>query len=86
MPSRSHAGAGHARLLSPFVGQRLTFIVNRERRSDLERRRRLVDEGTVKPAVDTVYPLAQAAEAVQNLVAGHTQGKVAVVVHDPPAQ
>jgi len=75
----------HARLLSPFVGQRLTFIVNRERQPDVERLRRLVDEGTVKPVVDTVYPLVQAAEAVQHLVAGQTQGKLAVVVNDPPA-
>ena len=30
----------HARILSPFVSQRLTFIVNRERQADLERLRR----------------------------------------------
>ena len=65
----------HARILSPFVGQRLTFIVNRERQSDLERLRALVEDGIVKPAVDTVYPLEQAAEAVRHLVAGHTQGR-----------
>ena len=47
----------HARILSPFVHQRLTFIVNRERQSDLERLRHLVEDGIVKPAVDTVYPL-----------------------------
>jgi NADPH:quinone reductase-like Zn-dependent oxidoreductase len=70
----------HARILSPFVHQRLTFIVNRERGSDLERLRHLVEDGTVKPAVDTVYPLDQAAEAVRHLVAGHTRGKVAVAV------
>jgi NADPH:quinone reductase-like Zn-dependent oxidoreductase len=70
----------HARILSPFVHQRLTFIVNRERGSDLERLRHLVEDGTVKPVVDTVYPLDQAAEAVRHLVAGHTRGKVAVAV------
>ncbi len=73
----------HARILSPFVHQQLTFIVNRERQSDLERLRHLVDDGIVKPAVDTVYPLDQAAEAVQHLVAGHTKGKLAVAVNDP---
>jgi NADPH:quinone reductase-like Zn-dependent oxidoreductase len=72
-----------ARIVSPFIRQRLTFIVNRERPSDLERLRQLVEDGTVKPAVDAVYPLEQAAEAVRHLVAGHAKGKVAVAVADP---
>ena len=72
----------HARILSPFVRQRLTFIVNRERQADLERLRRLVEDGTVKPALDTVFPLDQAADALRHLIAGHTQGKVAIAV-DP---
>ena len=72
-----------ARILSPFVHQRLTFIVNRERQSDLERLCHLVEDGIVKPAVDTVYPLDQAAEAVRHLVAGQVKGKVAVAVNDP---
>ena len=49
-----------ARILSPFVRQRLAFIVNRERQADRERRRGLVEDGIVKPAVDTAYPLEQA--------------------------
>jgi NADPH:quinone reductase-like Zn-dependent oxidoreductase len=73
----------HARFLSMFVRQRLTFIVNRERQSDLERLRHLVEDGTVRPAVDTVYPLDQAAAAVRHLVAGHAKGKIAVAVDDP---
>jgi NADPH:quinone reductase-like Zn-dependent oxidoreductase len=72
----------HARVLSPFVRQRLTFIVNRERQSDLERLRDLVEDGTVKPALDTVYPLDQAGDAVRHLIAGHTQGKLAVAVNE----
>jgi NADPH:quinone reductase-like Zn-dependent oxidoreductase len=74
-----------ARIVSPFVGQRLTFIVNRERQSDLDRLRQLVEEGTVAPAVDTVYPLDQAADAVRRLVAGNTQGKLAIAVDEPAA-
>ena len=73
----------HARILSPFVHQRLTFVVNRERQSDLERLRRLVEDGTVRPVVDTVYPLDQAAEAVRHLVGGHSTGKVAIAIGDP---
>jgi NADPH:quinone reductase-like Zn-dependent oxidoreductase len=73
----------HALILSPIVRQRLTFIVNRERQADLERLRGLVEDGTVKPAVDTVYRLDQTAEAVRHLVAGRTQGKLAVAITDP---
>jgi|1186.fasta_scaffold90801_2 NADPH:quinone reductase-like Zn-dependent oxidoreductase len=72
----------HARILSLFVRQRLTFIVNRERQADLERLARLVDDGTVKPALDTVFPLDQAADALRHLIGGHTRGKVAIAV-DP---
>jgi NADPH:quinone reductase-like Zn-dependent oxidoreductase len=73
----------HARMLSPLVRQRLTFIVNRERRADLERLGDMVEAGIVKPALDTVYPLEQAAEALRHLTAGRTQGKLAVAIHQP---
>jgi NADPH:quinone reductase-like Zn-dependent oxidoreductase len=66
--------------VSPFVRQRLTFIVNRERQADLERLARLVDDGIVKPALDTVFPLDEAADAVRHLIGGHTRGKVAIAV------
>jgi NADPH:quinone reductase-like Zn-dependent oxidoreductase len=72
----------HARILSPFLHQRLTFIVNRERQADLERLRGLVEDGVVKPALDTAYPLERAAEAMRHLTFGRTQGKLAVVVNE----
>jgi NADPH:quinone reductase-like Zn-dependent oxidoreductase len=74
----------HARILSPFVGQGLTFIVNRERQADLERLADLVTDGIVKPAVETVYPLDQAADAVRHLVSGRAKGKIAIATNDPP--
>jgi NADPH:quinone reductase-like Zn-dependent oxidoreductase len=72
----------HARIVSPFVHQRLTFIVIRERQSDLERLADLVNEGIIRPAVGTVYPLDQAAEAVRHLVGGQAKGKIAIAVND----
>jgi len=72
----------HARILSPFVHQRLTFIVNRERQSDLERLADLVGHGVIRPAVEAVYRLDEAAEAMEHLVDGHTKGKVAIAVSD----
>jgi NADPH:quinone reductase-like Zn-dependent oxidoreductase len=74
----------HAQALSPFVGQRLTFIVNRERQADLERLRGLAEDGTVKPALDTVFPLDRAADAVRHLIAGRTQGKLAIAINEAP--
>jgi NADPH:quinone reductase-like Zn-dependent oxidoreductase len=69
----------HAVLLSPFVRQRLTFILNRERLADLERLRDLVERGAIAPRVDRTYPLAAAANAIRRLEAGEVQGKLAVV-------
>ena len=73
----------HARILSPFLHQRLTFIINRERQADLERLRGLVEDGVVKPTLDTTYPLEHTAEAVRHLTSGLTRGKLAVVVNGP---
>ena len=70
----------HARLLSLFVRQRLTFIVNRERQADLERLRDLVETGAVKPPLDTAYPLEHAADAIRQLTAGRAEGKLAVAI------
>ena len=72
-----------ARMLSPFVGQRLTFIVNRERQADLQRLHDLVEDGTITPAVDTVYPLERSAEAMRHLAAGRARGKLAVAINEP---
>ena len=73
----------HARILSPFLHQRLTFIINRERQADLERLRGLVEAGVVRPALDSTYPLEQTAEAIRHLTSGRTRGKLAVVVNEP---
>ena len=46
--------------------------------------RAAIDAGRVRPKIDRVLPLEQAAEAVRHLVAGRTQGKLAVAVNEPP--
>ncbi|MCC5950853.1 MAG: NAD(P)-dependent alcohol dehydrogenase [Acidimicrobiia bacterium] len=66
--------------LSPFVGQRLTMLVSRERASDLERLTALVDDGRLRPAVETVFPLVDAPAALEHLVAGDARGKLVVDV------
>lgn len=67
-------------LVSPFVRQRLTMLVARERASDLERLRELIEAGSVTPSLDRTYPLEQAAEAMRHLVAGDVRGKVVITV------
>ncbi|HET7824438.1 MAG TPA: NAD(P)-dependent alcohol dehydrogenase [Anaeromyxobacter sp.] len=66
--------------LSPFVSQRMRTMFARLGQKDLTLVRDLVDTGKVKPVVDRRYALADAAEAVRYLAAGHARGKVVVVV------
>jgi NADPH:quinone reductase-like Zn-dependent oxidoreductase len=67
-----------ARLLSPFVRQRLTNFVSRER--GLERLTEYLTAGTVTPCPDSSYPLDRAVEAMRRLDSGQVRGKVAITV------
>jgi NADPH:quinone reductase-like Zn-dependent oxidoreductase len=71
-----------AQLLSPFVGQTLGTFVAAERAADLDALRELIEAGSVTPAVDRTYPLAETAAAVRRLLDGHARGKV--VISFPP--
>lgn len=66
--------------LSPFLRQRLTTFVGRERAVDLERLTELIDAGTVTPRIDRTFPLEQAPEAMRSLMAGKVRGKVAITI------
>lgn len=66
--------------LSPFVRQRLTFYVSKERASDLERLTDLIETGKVTPSLDSTYPLEQVPEAMRHLEAGKVRGKVAITI------
>jgi NADPH:quinone reductase-like Zn-dependent oxidoreductase len=67
-----------AALLSPFVGERLGFFVNKENAADLRALAALAESGTVTPLVDRVYPLAETVAAVRQLLDGRVTGKVVV--------
>lgn len=69
-----------AAVLSPFVKQRLTLCLTKERAADLERLTALIEAGEISPALDRTYPLAQAADAMRRLIAGDVRGKVAVTL------
>ena len=69
-----------ALVVSLFVRQRLTMRVPKERAADLERLSALIETGQVTPSVGATYPLADAADAMRELVAGRVRGKVAISV------
>lgn len=69
-----------AKLLSLFVGQRLTSFMPAERGSDIERLAELAEAGKLVPSIGGTFPLDQAPEAMRQLVAGQVRGKVAITV------
>lgn len=69
-----------ARVVSLFVGQRLTSLLSRERASDMARLAELIVAGKVAPRIDQVYPLDRAPEAMHRLELGEVRGKVVIIV------
>ncbi|MGS0687903.1 NAD(P)-dependent alcohol dehydrogenase [Nakamurella sp. GG22] len=67
-------------LLSPFIGQRITGLVSKERASDLEILSGHLEDGSVLPAIDRSYPLAQARDAMRRMENGQVRGKVVITV------
>ncbi len=66
--------------LSPFLRQRLTMVVSKERAADLERLTDLIETGRVTPSIDKTYPLERAPQAMRHLEAGTVRGKIAITV------
>jgi NADPH:quinone reductase-like Zn-dependent oxidoreductase len=66
--------------LSPFVRQRLTNFICKERSSDLERLTVLIEAGKVTPSIDRTYSLEQVPEAMRYLEAGKARGKIAITL------
>jgi NADPH:quinone reductase-like Zn-dependent oxidoreductase len=66
--------------VSPFVGQRLTMFITKQRTSDLERLTELIETDRVVPSVERTYPLQEAAQAMRHLEAGAVRGKVVISV------
>ncbi len=68
--------------LSPFARQRLTMLVSRQRRTDLEHLAQLIETGQLTPVIGTIYPLRQAPDAMRDLAAGRARGKLVISVAD----
>jgi NADPH:quinone reductase-like Zn-dependent oxidoreductase len=81
--NRWFAGGGrvvHARLLAPFVKHALRPFLLSRKRADLETLRDLLEDGTVTPVIDRIYPLGETAQAVRHVGTGRARGKVAIAV------
>jgi NADPH:quinone reductase-like Zn-dependent oxidoreductase len=69
-----------AMALSPFVHQRLTSLLSRQRQADLEHLAQLIETGKVTPVIGKTYPLHQAPDAMRDLEAGCARGKLVITV------
>lgn len=69
-----------AMMMSPFVRHQLRPLVSTERTPDLEVLRGFIEAGQLTPAVDRMFPLAEAPDAVRYLDGGHARGKIVVTV------
>jgi NADPH:quinone reductase-like Zn-dependent oxidoreductase len=56
------------------------MLVPKEHHADLERLTECIKAGAVTPSIDRTYPLDQAADAMQRLIAGKVQGKIAITI------
>jgi NADPH:quinone reductase-like Zn-dependent oxidoreductase len=69
-----------APVLSRFVGQRLRMLASKERQEDLQTLREVIEAGKLTPVIGRTYPLGEVPEAIRQLEAGHTRGKIVITV------
>ncbi len=70
----------HANAVAPFARQRLRTFVARSNGANLATLREYLEAGQLVPAVDKVYPLAQAADAIAHFETGRARGKLVLAV------
>ena len=69
-------------LLAPFTRGKLVLFIARAKPDDLGLMRELIERGEVTPVVDRSYKLEEASAALRYVAAGHTRGKVIIVIND----
>jgi NADPH:quinone reductase-like Zn-dependent oxidoreductase len=69
-----------APFLAMFTGQRLRAFIARENAADYRALAELAESGAITPVIDRTYPLADAAEAIRRIAAGHATGKGIITV------
>src|SRR5918995_4739843 len=69
-----------ALVLSPFVSQKMASFTVKPNKEDLEFLKQFIEDGTLTPEIDRIYPLAQVPEAIRYLEEGHARGKVVITL------
>jgi NADPH:quinone reductase-like Zn-dependent oxidoreductase len=62
--------------VSRFVRHKLRLFLARSNRDDLKWMREHLEDGSVTPVIDRVYPFSDVAEAIRYLEEGHARGKI----------
>lgn len=69
-----------AMALNPLVSQKLVALAAAERGEDFDALRVMIDEGSVKPALDRTFPLSEALDAIEYVYLRRSSGKVVVTI------
>jgi NADPH:quinone reductase-like Zn-dependent oxidoreductase len=69
-----------APFLSLFTGQRLRVFIARENAADYQELGQLAESGAIRPVIDRSDALADAADAIRQIAAGHATGKGIITI------
>jgi NADPH:quinone reductase-like Zn-dependent oxidoreductase len=67
-----------ANVITPFVPESLRWFVQSENSADLTTLATSLADGSLRPVVDSVHPLAQSADAMRRYASGQARGKVVI--------
>jgi NADPH:quinone reductase-like Zn-dependent oxidoreductase len=74
------ARMANAVFYSLFSSQKLVWFMGKPSRADLTLYGELIAAGKVKPVIEKIYPLSEAAAAMRHAESGHAKGKVLVTL------
>jgi NADPH:quinone reductase-like Zn-dependent oxidoreductase len=69
-----------APFLSMFTGQQLRVFIAKENAAEYQALAQLAESDTIAPVIDRTYPLADAADAIRRIAAGHAAGKGIITI------
>ena len=67
-------------ILSPFVSQKVTSLLETANADDLGILKDLIEAGKVMPVIDRTYPLAETAAALRHLQTHRARGKIVITI------
>jgi NADPH:quinone reductase-like Zn-dependent oxidoreductase len=69
-----------AKVVSPFVRQRVVLLSVKTGREHLVALRELIEAGSVTPAIDRTYPLSAVPDAIRYVAEEHARAKVVITI------